>query len=278
MGNQSPNPAAPSSTGPASSLSDTSSAPASFGLVDSQSRMEPPVKINSSSSAGRVTDRWTEPTLIGVKPTPSPSAASRATPGAKPVGPTGMVGRRALPGLANPAAVAAVDKDEKPVLKDKEQHTSVPPSPTRHTRIPSTGNRALVMEVAQALNEAAQQGKEKEVTEITADPISGSNSILATREGPSTGLGGPAAEKRKSSYERYSAIAMPPLAEERTPAASPVNTMSRSVGQNVLGDKVASESPLGSLRIESAGTTEQSPSAPSPSPSSKVHIGEDECL
>jgi hypothetical protein len=183
-----------------------------------------------------------------------------------------MVGRRALPGLVNPAAV----KDEKPVLKDKEERTTVPPSPTRHTRIPSTGNRALVMEVAQAMSEAAQQqGKEKEKEEkekeLTAASTLAAAPILV-RQVPSTGLGGPAAEKRKSSYERYSAIAMPPLAEERTPAATPANTMSRSAGQNaVLGGKVVGESPGSSLCVESAGAAALSP----PSPSSKVHIGED---
>lgn len=221
--------------------------------------------------AGRITDRWTEPTLIGAKAT----AANRPTSGAKPAGAVGMVGRRALPGLANPAAVAVVDKDEKPVLKgkEKEERTTVPPSPTRHTRIPSTGNRALVMEVAQAMSEA-QQGKEKEEKETTA--VSAPAPALApalARQVPSAGLGGPPAEKRKSSYERYSAIAMPPLAEERTPVATPANTMSRSAGQNVvLGGNLVGESPLNSLRVESAGAAAQPPSAPAPS--SKVHIGE----
>lgn len=212
--------------------------------------------------------------MIGVKPTSSSSAANRPAQGAKLAGTAGMVGRRALPGLANSAAVAVVDKDEKPALKDKEERTVVPPSPTRHTRIPSTGNRALVMEVAQAMSEAAQQqGKEKEKGgEMTTVSAPAAAPILA-RQVPSTGLGGPAAEKRKSSYERYSAIAMPPLAEERTPAATPANTMSRSAGQNVVsGGKVVGDSPLSSLRVESAGAAVQSP----PSPSSKVHIGEDQ--
>lgn len=260
---QSPNPAVPSSTGPVPSLPDTSSGLASSSPGDSQSGMESPVKTNPPNGTGRVADRWKEPTLIGFKPAPSSLATNRAAPGTRVVGAagSGMAGRRPLPGLVNPAAAAVVDKD-------KEQRAAVPSSPTRHTRIPSTGNRALVMEVAQAMNEAAeQQGNEKEEKESPSAPLS-------AREVPSTGHGGPVGEKRKSSYERYSAIAMPSLAEERTPAASPANTTSRSGGQNVLGAKVTSESPLSSLRVESASAVGQSPKAPSP----KVYIGEDRFL
>ena len=262
----SPNPIVPPSTGPAPSPSHTSSAPASFGPKDSRSGAEPRVKISPPSSEGRITDRWTEPKLIGVKSSSSSSATDRPASGARPAGAAGMVGGRALPGLANPAAV---EKVEKSASMDKEERTTVPPSPTRHARIPSTGNRALVMEVAQALNEAVQQQeKEKEITAVPASVAPGS--VLA-RQLPSTSLSGPAAEKRKSSFERYSAIVMPPLAEERTPAASPANTISRCGEKNLLGGKVVGESPLSSLRVESTGAAEQSPS---PSPSSKVHIGE----
>ncbi|KAH0827451.1 hypothetical protein J3R83DRAFT_4139 [Lanmaoa asiatica] len=253
VASQSPNPAVPSSTDPAPSPSDTSSAPASFGPRDSQPGGEPPVKISPPSSTGKITDRWTEPALIGIKPIVSSSAANRPTPGAKSAGPAGMVGRLALPGLANPAVVAVVEKDEKPVSIDKEERTTVPPSTTRHTRIPSTGNRALVMEVAQALSEAAQQQEKKE-KEITTAPAPGAPASVLARQLPSTGLVGPAAEKRKSSFERYSAIAMPPLREERTPAASPANTYVAECGGKRVGGQ--------------AGATEQSPSAPSP----KVHI------
>lgn len=35
----------------------------------------------------------------------------------------------------------------------------------------------------------------------------------------------PPLEKRKSSYEKYSAFILPPLAEERTPVASPAGTL-----------------------------------------------------
>lgn len=232
------------------------------------------MKTSSPSSTGRITDRWAEPTLIGVKRTSS-SSSNRSGPVAKPAGTAGMVGRRALPGLANPVAIAVGEKEreEKPVAKDRDKEGQVP---TRHTRIPSTGNRALVMDVAQALSEAAQQqGREREDKDKEATVVSGPTvASMPARQVPSTGLGGPAGEKRKSSYERYSAIAMPPLAEERTPAATPANTLSRCVGQNaVLGGKVVGESPLGSLRVGSAGAAEQ-PLLPSSS-SSKVHIGED---
>lgn len=253
-----------SSTGPAPSPPDMSGAPASSGPENAQSGAEPPVKTSPPGSTGRITDRWTEPTLIGVKATSS--SANKPGACAKPAGTAGMVGRRALPGLVNPAVIV----DEKPVSKDKER-VGVPPSPTRHARIPSTGNRALVMEVAQALSDAAQQQekekeeKEKENTSVSAPAPA--PTFMPARQAPSTGLGGPATEKRKSSYERYSAIAMPPLVEERTPAATPAHTLSRNAGQNVvLGGQVVGESPLGSIRTESA--------PPPPSESSKVHIGE----
>lgn len=237
------------------------------------------MKTSSPNSTGRITDRWTEPTLIEVKPVASSLAANRPNTSARPAGTAGMVGRRALPGLPNPAAVAVVDKDEKSMKKDKEERTTVPPSTTRHTRIPSTGNRALVMEVAQALSEAAQhQGKEREEKEEKMAVSTPVPVPIPARQVPSTALVGQATEKRKSSYERYSAIAMPPLAEERTPAATPAHTFSRSVGQDlVLGGKAIGESPSSSLHLESAGAAAQSPSAP-PSLSSKVHIGEDRVL
>ncbi|KAG9316307.1 hypothetical protein JVU11DRAFT_2338 [Chiua virens] len=251
------------------------------GSQESLGSSKSPVKINppSSSAAGKVTDRWTEPTLIGIKSTSGSSSHSRAnrpSSSAKPVGgAAGMVGRRALPGLANPTTVVAAGKDGKQTGKDKEECTTVPPSPTRHTRIPSTGNRALVMEVAQALTEAAQQqDKEKEKDEKEKDKVIAGGASLAARgstatcQVPSTGLGGLPGEKRKSSYERYSAIAMPPLAEERTPAVTPAHTMSRNVGQSVISDRIIDESPLSSLRVEAAGDNEQRPS----SVSSKVHI------
>lgn len=234
--------------------------------------------MSPPGSTGRITDRWTEPTLIGVKPVSSSSATNRGGAAAKPAGTAGMVGRRALPGLANPAATTAGgDKDAKPVSKDRERR-AVSPSPTRHTRIPSTGNRALVMDVAQALNEAAQQqDKDKGEKEKEVATVSGvAPALTSVRQVPSTDATG---ETRKPSYERYSTIAMPPLTEERTPAASPVNTMARSVGQNVvLGGKVVGESPWSSLRVDSVGVAERPPSARTPSPSTKVHIGKDQVL
>ncbi|KAF9222681.1 hypothetical protein BS17DRAFT_755785 [Gyrodon lividus] len=214
----------------------------------SQSEPAHQLRITPPSTSGRVTDRWIEPTLIGIKPPPSPSVANRPPPSPKPMGVTGMVGRRALPGFTDPAVAIAVDKDDTPTSKDRGE-CSVPPSPTRHIRIPSTGNRALVMEVAQAFN--AQQ-------DVTAN------------RPPASLASGPTIEKRKSSYERYSSITMPPLKEERTPEVSPANTMSRTVGENLLGGKVVIESPMNSLRTDS-GPSDQPPV--SPKEPTKVHIG-----
>ncbi|KAG6378251.1 hypothetical protein JVT61DRAFT_13957 [Boletus reticuloceps] len=257
----SPDPALPSST-----TRSTSSAPASSGLGGSQTSItgteEPPAK---TSPLSMITDRWTEPTLIGIKSTSSRSSHGVAL-GVKPGGSAGIVGRRALPGLANAAAAVpgpcvVGDKDEKP---REGRTTAVSHSPTRHTRIPTArqdrnARRVLFLRLCLCLRPRLYP-RSRTGTE-------------PPRHVPSTGFSSPAAEKRKSSYERYSAITMPPLAEERTPAVTPANTMSRTVGQNVmLGGKVVSESPSpwGSLRAgSSAGAAEQ---PPSPSVSAQVHI------
>ena len=41
-------------------------------------------------------------------------------------------------------------------------------------------------------------------------------------------MGASPTDKRKTSYERYSAFALPPLMEEKTPVASPVASLSRN--------------------------------------------------
>ena len=165
-------------------------------------------------------------------------------------------------------------------------------SPVRPTRIPSTGNRARVMDVAQAFSEemerevpappeaatalvkelavkqAAEAAKdekdEKKAAETKAQeeeeeedwaPPSVKNMVAnwgpraaappsapepayeaASANGTATAtpvatprntIMAPPMEKRKSSYERYSAYVMPPLQEERTPVASPAGTLKR---------------------------------------------------
>ncbi|KAF9819179.1 hypothetical protein IEO21_02350 [Rhodonia placenta] len=123
-----------------------------------------------------------------------------------------------------------------------------PTTPVRHARIPSTGNRATVMDVAQVFQESVIH--QPALTPVSAEPLSvpQGDAIGPTAEqdqedggkldvtslvanwGTKNGAGRPDApsEKRKSSFERYSAIVMPPLVEEKTPVPSPAGTLARN--------------------------------------------------
>jgi hypothetical protein len=216
----------------------------------SRSQLEPqsdPLPTTAPpNTTGRITGRWTEPTLIGVKPIPSQIlAASKPPPDQKP---QGMVGRRALPGL-----VATLETAEKGKEKLPHRDRSVSPSPTKHNRIPSTGNRATVMDVAQALSEA-QQGN---------DPTPGTPPRILPLSSQT--------EKRKPSFEKYSSFVMPPLKEERTPVPSPAGTLAKSSGNVLLDSKLVNESPQSSLRVDAATHHAQLSSPLTPE---VVHIGQ----
>ncbi|KAI0769641.1 hypothetical protein BD413DRAFT_477512 [Trametes elegans] len=133
-----------------------------------------------------------------------------------------------------------------------------PASPAKHTRIPSTGNRATVMDVAQVFSEvlqatspvatspddtqrplppppvdvaAAKAKDENEEEEEAYEPPSVKN--LVANWGPRSNGSAPTPappqlERRKSNYDKYSAFVMPPLKEEKTPAPSPAGTLARS--------------------------------------------------
>ncbi|KAH9830829.1 uncharacterized protein C8Q71DRAFT_716327 [Rhodofomes roseus] len=104
-----------------------------------------------------------------------------------------------------------------------------PASPARHTRIPSTGNRATVMDVAQALaaQTAAAEQKPQE-DQVPEEPSPPDVKSVTANWAPRNGAARPDPDKRMSSYERYSAIVMPPVEEEKTPAPSPAGTLARS--------------------------------------------------
>ncbi|CAL1707916.1 unnamed protein product [Somion occarium] len=126
-----------------------------------------------------------------------------------------------------------------------------PTSPVRHGRIPSTGKRATVMDVALALNEHEAQTRKvsPEVAQKPSSPVQASpppeslqadvneddeNYVkpdvksLVANWGPRN-IAPSQMEKRKSSYERYSAFVLPPLTEEKTPIHSPAGTLTRQV-------------------------------------------------
>ncbi|KAG1832463.1 hypothetical protein EV424DRAFT_1368803 [Suillus variegatus] len=194
-----------------------------------RSRLEPqsqlPLTIAPSNTTGRVTDRWTEPTLIGVKPIASSnSTAGQPPPSQKP---QGMVGRLALPGLAVAPETAEKVKEKQPLGKER----AVSPSLAKHGRTPTTGSRATVMDVAQALS-GAQQGNDCALSPLAP-------SILSSQ-----------AEKRKPSIEKYSSFMMPPLTEVKTPVSSPAGTLAKSSGEALLHSKLVGESSKSSLGVK----------------------------
>lgn len=103
----------------------------------------------------------------------------------------------------------------------------VPPSPRRHSRIPSTGSRITVMEVSQSLNDVAmsQNPSESCTSPIIINSVHEPDSPVEITS--RTTLSQIQAEKRKSSYEKYSAIILPPLKEEATPTQTPLGTLTR---------------------------------------------------
>lgn len=131
-----------------------------------------------------------------------------------------------------------------------------PHSPIRHTRIPSTGNRATVMEVAQAL-QARDVQHVVQVPEALPDPVVPSTAVGsdvgAVKPDVKSMIAGwglpqaqpqapeevappapPPMERRKSSQEKYSAFSLPTLIEEKTPVQSPAGTLSRDSGRSSL--------------------------------------------
>ncbi|KAJ3844708.1 hypothetical protein F5878DRAFT_63651 [Lentinula raphanica] len=203
---------------------------------------------NSSGNVGRITDRWAEQAIIGIKPAISSRPPSTES---EPPKSSGMVGRRALPGLTatpalpplglipSPAKITSITRTESsekspvspnPVSKYPFEPTR-PTTPGRHSRIPSTGNRATVMDVAQAFAEPDQK-----VTGLPEQTISHSSPIEEPESLPShlnvrQNVSAPMlAERRRSSYqEKYAAITLPPLREEVTPASTPAGTLARDV-------------------------------------------------
>lgn len=113
-------------------------------------------------------------------------------------------------------------------------------SPNRHSRIPSTGQRPTVMDVAQALIEHEQitgEQPEQEQRQVETRDAQDEGEIsrpdvrsIVARWGRNF-VPASSSETRKSSYERYSvatATTLPPLVEVQTPADTPQASLSRS--------------------------------------------------
>ncbi|KAJ7780539.1 hypothetical protein DFH07DRAFT_433564 [Mycena maculata] len=212
-----------------------------------------PLPNDSSSMANRHAPPGLAPSnpTVSLKPTvASHSFVSSSASG----GGSGMVGRRALPGMTQPHSRPALSP--KPSYSSVSQSEAVPAPRALpglataaslgisqkedvppfalggHSRIPSAG-RPTAMDVAQALADPPRQlspspppppPAEDKSVESNGSPSPRPRNMMS----PST-----QAEKRKSSYERYSVI-LPPLKEETTPDPTPVSTLTRAVGNSFL--------------------------------------------
>lgn len=164
-----------------------------------------------------------------------------------------------------------------------------PAKHVRHSRIPSTGNRATVMDVAWALNE--HEKHVRRMSNDTIDPTSPTERRQNQSQTPSSepsvepeeedkpqptigvkaivtnwGSGSdalqpsPKLERRKSSLDKYSAYALPPLAEEKTPVSSPHGTLSRVVEVPISEPKYVeqSHSVVPATEVEAPGKLQDS--------------------
>lgn len=155
---------------------------------------------------------------------PSPESTLQAPSGSRNVGSNNVSpsGSSGYTGSVNSA-------EGQSKLSSSSQSDRPPRSPSspKHTRIPSTGNRALVMDVAQALNDYnanAANGSTTTTREEVKSPVAESvpEPAAKTRVSPSL-------ERRRSSYDRFSVVSvMPPLKEEATPHGTPVGTLKQT--------------------------------------------------
>jgi hypothetical protein len=206
-------------------------------------------------STPSVVDRWAQQPIIGVKPSaPRKSYEQLGQGGPPPSRPESNGIRRPLPGMVpvqaptEPLVVkeakvepSAVEDEAEPIPESVPVPAKSPPSPMRHSRIPSTGSRATVMDVAQVFQEEARRSPEisapgsptaersrspvmiRQASQPEAPDIAGAQGQSAPKVPPP-----PAMERRRSSYDKYSAFTLPPLREERTPVSSPAGTLRKA--------------------------------------------------
>ncbi|TFY83008.1 hypothetical protein EWM64_g1001 [Hericium alpestre] len=188
-----------------------------------------------TSKAGVISDRWTDQPVIGVKAvgkSPSPSASAQRTSETKGKENEQLRGR-ALP------ALAAADKTE---VKKVEQ----PRSPRRMSRIPSTGNRATVMDVAQVMHAQVSSATS---ASPSSSPKDERTELSALRETSTVVNSSSPMAAGKSSDRRSPKALLPCLKEEKIPVSSPAaGTRSQGVilsvpGTSAMRDKVSAELP-----------------------------------
>ncbi|CAK5281754.1 unnamed protein product [Mycena citricolor] len=151
--------------------------------------------------------------LITHKPVSAPSAPTIEEPRKIPSGI-----RRALPGMTAGAGAFLATKSPAPQSSPAAAPRALPglastDSAPFHSRVPSSGNRPTVMDVAQAFAEPKNVIEEKPI-----EPPAARARVAVPAS----------SERRKSSYDRYSTI-LPPLKEEATPDPTPHSTLTRKV-------------------------------------------------
>ncbi|KAK7053405.1 hypothetical protein VNI00_004031 [Paramarasmius palmivorus] len=214
-----------------------------------EKKVSQPPKVTPPSSngvrSGKVTDRWLDQPVIGVKPVLSRESSSQ-TEVPKVLG---LVGRKPLPGLAvSPALPSTLinrapskspeipTTDSNASSTSKSSEGSRPITPVRHTRIPSTGNRATVMDIAQAFDQesAPSQKTESPVQQEEAPAVEvtpPSSPVVAETDWQPVS---PASlERRRSTFEKFAVPSLPPLKEEATPTPSPAGTLARVEGSSI---------------------------------------------
>ncbi|KAH9986530.1 hypothetical protein BJV74DRAFT_844539 [Russula compacta] len=167
--------------------------------MSKQLNPHPPISKPDRSSAN-ATNPWNGQALIGVRSSDSSSLKSREKP--------------FLVGLSHPLPDLSIPSPSPPKSSHGQPSSASPRSPRREGRIPSTGSRTLVMDIAQALQVHASIA-EAETT--TKSPV------------PFVAL---PIEERKSSFDKYSGRVMSPVVEERTSTTRVVNAVHTEVDMN----------------------------------------------
>lgn len=162
----------------------TRTTPTVMRAIDTAPHADEPTQLSSRPPTSKHdTDRWNGQGLIGVGSSDSTPSEPRDV--LSPVG------------LAQPLPGPSISPPSSPL---RSQAQPSPRPPRRRSRIPSTGSRTLVMDVAQALQEA----QASTTTEVGA--ASKASAPLVAQ--PRAEFHAPPIEKRKPSLDQYSSRVM----------------------------------------------------------------------
>ncbi|KAI6110602.1 hypothetical protein EDD16DRAFT_1610736 [Pisolithus croceorrhizus] len=184
----------------------------------------PQAKVSPPHSGCIISD-WEEGKFISTKtllvPAPGPPPSSDAH------GTAGMTERRALLCPAEPLPtmpLQGVQDDSAGVTTRDAKEYIVCASHVRNARIPSTGNRSRVMDVAQAMNDTCQSLLSTSPSQEPSTSLCSSlesNSVLA-----------PSVKKRKSNYGLSPELAAPAARDKTVLLSTPIDALSRAVKAN----------------------------------------------